>query len=156
LLTRYLRQLKIDATPYPVRPKTKGDAEPGTPVGYTGAVVRVQVDDVEQWIDPSCTVCAIGEVAPDLWGGQVLSVDLDRLPEAPAGSHEVETDEDGKRVRVVLSGPEAVAIRQWLASMPLDVRSTQLAERFGGPGARLESLDGLTTQGAEIQLVIGR
>ena len=45
ITARYLRQIRLDALPVPVRPPHLAPAEPGMPAGYVHAVVRVLRSD---------------------------------------------------------------------------------------------------------------
>jgi len=81
LLSRYLGQVKLNATAFPVRPTASGVAVTGAPEGYTHAVVHVEAGEHSFWLDPSCRSCAAGEITPGLWGGQVFSTRRDRMPE---------------------------------------------------------------------------
>ena len=151
VLTRYLQQLKIPANAYPVRPALMG-ATVDAPLGYVGAVVRAETSEGAVWLDPSCAVCAVGELSPSLWGGQVFDVDLTQLPPAPEGS--LETNHDDDTLRVTLSGLPALEIRRYLAQFPVAARSKKVAEQYGGLGARLVKHEGLTELGAPISLEI--
>ncbi|MAY81757.1 MAG: hypothetical protein CL930_13385 [Deltaproteobacteria bacterium] len=150
LLVRYLQQLRLEATAYPVRPQSSGLAEAGAPVGYTGAVVRVGSGADAIWMDPSCAVCAVGEISPELWGGQVLAHDLDQLPSRPESERSIQTI-DGKTT-VKLSGVYAVELRQWLAAFPVQQRQQAIMKRYAGHDFELTGIDGLTQLGAPIRL----
>jgi hypothetical protein len=150
LLVRYLQQLRIAATAYPVRPQSVGLAEAGAPVGYTGAVVRVGTGEEAIWLDPSCAVCAVGEISPELWGGQVLARDLRELPPRPESIRSIQTI-DGKTT-VELSGVYGVELRRWLAVFPVQKRQQAIVERYGGEGADLVEIQGLADLGTPIRL----
>jgi hypothetical protein len=152
LLTRYLQQLHIPATPYPVRPQSAGLAKSGAPVGYTGAVVRAGTADSPVWLDPSCAVCGVGEITPSLWGGQVLAHDLQRLPAHPESVRTVHTDNG--RTTVELSGIYAVELRQWLADFPVSDREQAITSQFGGQDTALVEIDGLASLGMPIRFVV--
>ena len=152
LLARYLQQLRIDATPYPVRPQSLGLAESGAPVGYSGAVVRVRDGENSIWLDPSCSVCAVGEISPALWGGQVLADDLDALPARPESVRSIQTM-DGQTT-VELSGVYGVELRQWLAEFPVRDRKLAMIERYGEKGAELIGVTGLNDLGAPIRFTL--
>ena len=83
LLSRYLGQMKLNATALPVRPVARGRAVSGAPEGYTHAVVEVETGGEHFWLDPSCRACEAGEITPGLWGGQVFSTVRERMPDAP-------------------------------------------------------------------------
>jgi hypothetical protein len=151
-LTRYLQQLKIPAEAYPVRPALLGSAVVGVPLGYVGAVVRAETEQGAVWLDPSCSVCAVGEISPSMWGGQVFDLDLTQLPPAPKGT--LETNHEDDTLRVKLSGPPALELRRWLTQFPVADRGLKVAEKFGGVGARLVGHEGLTEFGEPITIEI--
>ena len=152
LLTRYLGQLKVPATAYPVRPQAFGRAVDGAPDGYGDAVVRAGSGDEAVWIDPSCRVCAVGEIDPALWGGQVFSLDLNALPDDRGGS--VRTQLEEGRLRVELLGAAALRLRIWLLPIPASDRGRLAAELFGGPGASLVEHTGFSDLGGPIRLLV--
>lgn len=154
ILTRYLEQLGFLAKALPVRPKAKGTAVGGAPLGFTGAVVYAEKAGRGVWLDPSCRVCGVGEVDPVLWGGQVFDEVIKVLPEAPHSAHTQVLD-DGGLLRVSLTGTAALRLRQSIMAMPLrNPRGPRIAELFGGQGARLKSIEGLSDFGAPIHAVI--
>jgi len=152
LLTRYLGQLKIPATAYPVRPYADGAAVDGAPDGYVDAVVRAGVGDEAVWIDPSCRVCAVGEIDAGLWGGQVFEVCLKHLPVGVRGQISSRV-EDGK-LRVELNGSAALRLRIWLLPVASSDRGALAAELFAGPGASLVEHEGFSDLGEPIRLLI--
>jgi hypothetical protein len=152
LLTRYLGQLKIPATAYPVRPSSAGVVLDGTPDGYVDAVVQAGTGENAIWIDPSCRVCAVGEIDPDLWQGQVFSPHLTALPKGHGGEV-ISRMVDGQLV-VDIRGDAAVRLRIWLMPLPPSQRGSLAAEMFGGPGATLEEHRGFPDLGEPIRLVI--
>jgi|GEM_PF-2294232 len=154
LLTRYLRQLKIDALPVPVRPLSDGRIEPAVPDGYAAATVRIRIDGEERWVDPSCGVCAVGEVRPGLWGGQALSAEISALPEQAEARWE-QSHTDGAEVRnytLVLTAPWSVSLRQHLARAAVEQRPAAILGWVGIDGARLVSHDRIGELGSPIQL----
>ena len=154
ILTRYLEQLGFTAKALPVRPKAKGAAVGGAPLGFVGAVVYAEKDGRSVWLDPSCRVCGVGEVSPALWGGQVFDEFIKALPEAPQFDHTQVLDGDGM-LRVSLTGTAALRLRQTIMGMAMDApREKLIAELFGGQGARLTSIDGLSDFGSPIHVVI--
>jgi hypothetical protein len=157
LLTRYLRQLKIDALPVPVRPVSSGRVEAAVPLGYTQAVVRVELDDRVAWVDPACAVCAVGELRPGLWGGQALSVGLHSLPVSLVSSGwELQAEQrTGRTVYTLdLSAPWSTRLRLHLSRLPLAERRAGVLEWLGGVGT-LSSHAGLSELGQPIRLMLG-
>jgi len=154
LLTRYLRQLKIDALPVPVRPVSAGHIEPAVPIGYTAALVRVRLEGNERWIDPACAVCAVGEIRPGLWGGQALSVGLESVPEMP-GTHtwEILGSPDGasRRYTLQMTAPWSTSLRRHLARVPVSDRTGAVLEWAGLAGV-LQSHQGLSDLGGPVTL----
>jgi hypothetical protein len=153
LLVRYLGQLKIPAQPIPVRPRAAGFIEPAVPVGYDQAVVRVDIDGERLWLDPACPVCAVGELRPELWGGQVLAAGMDRLPDPPVAERTRATDLRGTpRTTLELAGAEALRLRLALADVPLSDRAAAVPQLLGMDGAELIAHEGITERGAPIRL----
>ena len=153
LLTRYLRQLKVEAVPVPVRPRSAGAGDPASPEGHTAAVVRVEQAGAVRWVAPACVLCAVDELPSDLHEAPALSAVLDRLPPASLGGVHVEALEDGGS-RVTLDGAAARALRETLlASRPAD-RIAAVPAWVGAPGAALVSHAGLAAPGAPVVLVL--
>ena len=152
VLARYLQQLKIPARAYPVRPAVLESVVEGAPLGYSGAVVRVDTKDGSVWLDPSCAACAVGEITPSLWGGVLFDEVSTRLPDPPKG--EVVVQQHGPTLEVFLNGIQALEVRRWLTQFPVEERPHHLARRFGGEGATLVSHDGLVALGRPIKLQI--
>jgi hypothetical protein len=156
LLTRYLRQVRVDAVPMMVRARRHGPADPLDPWSYAdGAVVRVREGERELWIDPSCPQCAVGEIGPELWGGDVLHESLTTLPAAPRSTRERHytfgPDGEGS-LRATFTGPAAVRLRLALADVRLRDRPAWLATHFGG--TTLTSIDGIEP-GGSLTLEVG-
>ena len=152
LLTRYLGQLKIAAIAYPVRPSSSGQVLDGVPDGYVDAVVQAGTGEDAIWIDPSCRVCAVDEIDPDLWEGQVFSPHRTALPKGDGGEV-VSRMVDGRLV-VNIRGDAAVRLRIWLMPLLPSQRGPFAAEMFAGPGATLEEHQGFPDLGEPIRLVI--
>lgn len=152
LLTRYLRQLKIDAVPMPVRPRSAGAGDPASPEGHTAAVVRVQRDGRTHWIAPACVLCAVDELPSSLHEASVLSVELSRLPAASPGTVEVLALEDGG-TRVTLDGAAARWLRESLLVRRPEARLAAIPDLLGAPGRTLLSHAGLAEPGARVGLV---
>jgi len=148
LLTRYLRQLKLDALPVPVRPTPMGDGDGATPTGFTAAAVRLERDGVVSWSDPACPVCVRGELPPTSWGGQALAAGIDRLPPAPVAHIAITQTDDG--VQVTLDPPAALALRLALLDAAPTDRPARVTALFGG--LALSSQEGLGTPGAPVTL----
>lgn len=152
LLTRYLGQVKVPATAYPVRPRAAGFAVNGAPDGYVDAVVRVGVGDEAVWVDPSCRVCAVGEIDPGLWGGQVFAPDLKQLPDGVQGQISSRLVEG--KLWVELNGVAALRLRIWLLPVDSSERGALIAELFAGPGSTLVEHEGFSDLGQPIRIVV--
>ncbi len=151
VLTRYLRQLKLDAVPLPVRPASMGEPMPAATEGWPGAVVSVDLPGGDTvWVDPSCPTCAVGQLLPSLDAAWVLSPGLDRLPALPLSRWE--RFREGDELIVEVEGPLAVALRREVLGWPAAERAARLAERFGGPGATLAEHEGVTEPADRIRL----
>ena len=145
LLTRYLRQ-PADATPVPVRPgRAEGDGV--TPTGFTAAVVVLTVDGERTWIDPTCRLCAPGELPPELWDAPALAEGVARTPAAPMGR--IDLALDGGALQVALDPAAALAVRRMLLAHPPSERGAALGAAFAG-GAALRAR-GLATPGAPVR-----
>lgn len=162
LTARYLRQLRLDAVPIPVRLPHVAAADPGMPAGFDHAVVRVRLeadgDTAAQtlWLDPACAVCAPGELRPTLWGGDALDATSSRLPDAPEGSavERIVSGRDGmEAVSIERTGTAALALRLELLQLPADARIAAIEARYGGV---LERHEGLGERGAPIRLELSR
>jgi hypothetical protein len=151
LLARYLRQLRVAARPMPVRAPRSGAGDPWSPVAFDdGAVVRVAMADAVVWLDPSCAVCAPGEIDPSLWGGRVLDEELTALPDSPGGTVTWRLELEGEG-SVRFTGTEATRLRQDLARVAIDARPAFLLARLGA--AELGDVLGLDP-GSEIAIEI--
>ncbi len=144
---RYLRQLRLEAIPVPVRLPTGGPSDAAMPAGFDHAVVWLQLPGVEAlWLDPACPVCAVGELRPTLWGAEALSERWDRLPDAPPAAlvETVSVSATGEeRVETTVSGAAAVALRLFLLDFPTDGRKDALAQLLGGEVVSLADLGAL-------------
>ena len=150
ILSRYLQQLKISAEAFPVRPALLGPVLAGAPLGYSGAVVRVNTEAGVVWLDPSCAVCGVGEINPTLWGGALFGAESSQLPQDPSG--DISVQHEGRTMQITLVGTPALELRRWLTQHPVAKRSEAIAKRFGGDGAVLVSHEGLVELGAPITL----
>jgi hypothetical protein len=153
ILSRYLEQLGFDARPLPVRPRAMGVAAAGAPIGYTGAVVRVQKGGERVWLDPSCRACGLDEIAPEFWGGAVFDDQIEFVPSVPKST--VGQQLNGDVLHVHLSGPAAVTFRHFVMELPRsDPLGPKIAALFGGPGAHLRSAEGINELGTPVELTI--
>jgi hypothetical protein len=158
LLTRYLRQLKVEAEPLPIRPATRGLLDPASPVGFTEAVVRIPSEGGDVYIDPSCGMCAVGEIRPELWGGAVLHAELEILPPGPTPRRQrtatLRPGPDGVvgEISELREGPLAVATRQAMLSLPQAARRDALEAGSGLSGATLAERTGLAERGGSLTL----
>ncbi|RME29341.1 MAG: hypothetical protein D6798_00260, partial [Deltaproteobacteria bacterium] len=151
VLTRYLRQLKLEATPLPARPARWGAPLPGAVEGWPAAVVAVDLPGGSTtWIDPACPTCAVGQLLPELDAAWVLSPGLDRLPPLPASGWT--RSRVGDEVTVVIDGPLAVSLRRRVLGWPPEQRAERLAATFGGRGATLVEHQGITAAADAIRL----
>lgn len=152
LLTRYLRQLGIDALPAPVRPVEAGPGDPAMPSGWTEAAVLLRESGT--WIAPTCAMCAAGELPPAFDGAMVLAEGIDRLPAATPGSRtrtaRVAMGDRLATVEVELRGADALALRTRLLALPPRDRLASIA-----PGAEVLGHEGLSTPGASVHLRLG-
>jgi len=158
ITARYLRQLRLDAVPMPVRVQGHSKHDPALPGGFDHAVVRLRLPEVDgdTWLDPACPVCDLGELRPELWGGQVLDTTLMTLPEAPGGQliEAVQTAEDGaETVTFTFSGDAALSLRRWLLRWPTTERGAALAELLDG---EVTDHKGLGQPGADVVVVVER
>ncbi len=154
LLTRYLGQLKIAAMPIPVRPRPMGQIEEAVPHGYVEAVVRVDTEDGPVWIDPACSVCGVGQMRPELWGGQALAVGMDQIPAAQRARRVQSIDLRGDKatVSIELGGAQALRLRMALASVPIERRAATVPRLVGFEGATLDEHTGISDRGSDIEL----
>lgn len=152
ILRVYALQAQIPATWVLVRPADRGAGDAICPVGYDDALLRVVWDDQVRWIDPGCPSCGPYEIRPNLLGADALGPDAVKTPDPVAGSVAVRIDADQATVR--LDGPEALALRMVLEGAPKSDRERLIAERYGGSGAKLVSIDGLADAGTPITVVI--
>ena len=162
ITARYLRQLKLDAVPVPVRPTGVVPADGGMPTGFDHAVVQVQIagdnPSVPEtlWLDPACAVCAPGELRPFLWGADALAAPLSSLPSAPAGEQieVVEVTAGGtETVEVQLRGTAALQLRLELLAIPASERVAALDARFRG---HVTHHEGLADPGSPIRIQLTR
>ncbi|MEC7949198.1 MAG: hypothetical protein VX265_16635 [Myxococcota bacterium] len=152
LLTRYLRQLGLDAVPVPVRPRQAGAGDPESPVGYTAAAVRVGEGDPARWVVPACVLCAVGEVPAELHEAAALGDAITRMPAASRGRVDVRQGNDGTAT-VVLEGAAARWLRGVLLTKPPAQRLASLPAAVGAEGSTLLSHDGLAVPGETVTLV---
>lgn len=161
LLSRLLRQAKLAATPVPVRPAAAGALPDRIPVGYTDAVVFLAQDHAPaqgggwgsgRFLAPTCPVCAVGELPPALWGGQVLTEGQSQLPVPRAVA--ITASARGERLVLELDPPAALALRLALLAYPADERGRALPGLVGAPERSLVEQTGLETHGAPATLVL--
>jgi hypothetical protein len=95
ILARYLGQIGLTATAFPVRPTERGEGLMGAPEGYTGAVVRA-IDGAETvWVDPSCRACTIGQLSPSLAGGAIFGGGVAGVRSVPQVGKALRLDDEG-------------------------------------------------------------
>ena len=133
-----------------VRPATSPTGGNVSPAGYTDMLVRITLDGETRWIDPSCGTCASFEVRTDLLGAQALSASVDTTP-PPQEGHWTTVMSD-EWVRWELDGPAALALRQWLQTVPEDQQWPALAARMAGEGAELVEAEGVSDPGEPIRV----
>lgn len=154
ILWLYGRQAGLRTDWALVRPAHLGPIDLAVPSGFSGALVRIDGGDEVRFIDAGCLVCAPFEVRPWLEGGTVLSpAGLDTPPPQPGVSELVVGDEE---VSWHVEGPPALLLRLWLEPVPASERGRALAERIGGPGARLLASEGIAEAGAPIDVRVLR
>lgn len=151
-LVRWGNQLDFRADWALAYPRTGPATGPiDSPSGYTHPLVRLQLGDEVRWLDPSCEVCAPFELPLALQGARLLSpAETETPPPVPA---RLSVTHGPDTVTWEATGAAALSVREWLAAVPRDVRSAQLAARMAGPGARLRESEGLADPGAPIRLV---
>ena len=151
LLTRRLRQLRLEAEPLLLRPGPARD--PASPFGWEAAVVVVQRPEGPLVLDPSCAACAPGELHPRMWGATPLGAPgpLPSLALAP-GRMELRVEGVGaaRMVEVTLEGPAAVLLRERLGAVPPSARQATLELAVGG--LKLRAHEGIDRRGAPILL----
>jgi hypothetical protein len=148
-LWMYARQLQLDADWALVRPAPAGPGSSSVPTGIAAALVRVKIGAESRWIDPACEVCGPFELPPELEGAAAFGPGIHETPPPTPGRFGVRVRPD--EVAWQLEGPPALQLRQWLASWPEDQRTERLAERIGGPGAALLSVEGIEQAGEPIR-----
>ena len=151
LLARYLRQLKIDAVPMPVRPRSAGPGDPASPEGYRAAVVRVVEEGRVRWVVPACVLCGLDEIPADLHEAPVLSAEATVLPASSPGAVHVEERPDGGS-RVTLEGAAARQLRDSLLSLRPAHRLAAVPGLVGAPSASLVRHEGLADAGGTVLL----
>lgn len=151
LLARYLRQLKIDAVPMPVRPRSAGPGDPASPDGYRAAVVRVVEEGRVRWVVPACVLCGLDEIPADLHEAPVLSAEATVLPVSSPGAVYV-VDGPGGGSRVTLEGAAARQLRERLLSLRPADRLAAVPGLVGAPSASLVRHEGLADAGGTVLL----
>lgn len=154
VLRLYALQSQIPAIWTLVRPADRGLGDPIGPQGYDEALLRVLWNDEVRWIDPGCPSCGPYEIRPNLLGAAALGPDATRTPDPVPGAVAVRID--GDQATFHLDGPDALALRIALEGAPKADRERLIAERYGGTGATLVSIDGLGDAGASITVVVAR
>ena len=159
LVTRYLRQLKLDALPVPLRPASEGTLVERVPSGFSEAVVWLRRAEGDLFLDPSCLQCAPGELRPALWGAQSWEPALAAMPMPPEGAEtrlgHLRLQADGSlagTLEVALRGPPALALREAVANLPPTERGPFVATTLGGTGAHLTAQEGVGGRGAPIKV----
>lgn len=154
LLARYLRQLKLDATPVPVRGPDEAGWDPAMPVGYTAALVRVvDGEGGVRWLQPGCPDCALDRPRAQLGGAVALAEGLERLPPGHPARQELVLDAATGRAALQLQGAPARMLRtSLLASEPAE-RASALKARLGGD--RLLSHGGLRAPHQDVTVEVG-
>jgi hypothetical protein len=154
LLARYLRQLKLDATPVPVRGPDEAGWDPAMPVGYTAAVVRVEDADGEvRWLQPGCPDCALDRPRAQLGGALALAAGIERLPPAHPARQELVLDATTGQARLTLDGAPARQLRTSLLELEPGERAGVLKAALGGD--RLLAHDGLRAPHQQVTVEVG-
>ena len=128
--------------------------DPSTLDGYDEALVVVEVDGADLWIDPSCAACAEGEVPTRLLDRPALGA-REHVPPAPGTLvRTLSLTGDVFSATVRASGAAALWIREIALAAGPSAAPTALAEALGLPGGRVVAAEGLPTKGSPIQLEI--
>ena len=141
-----------------------------TLTGFDTALVTVRMDGEVRWIDPGCTVCAVGEL-PTRWAGHpavgidVTSAGDDPRPNAGLAPYTTEVPVAAGRltrsmalvgdrfhVRFHAVGAAALWLREALVGVDPALRPQRLADVLGMPDATLVSATGLPDAGAPVTL----
>lgn len=166
---RLLRGLGHEAVPAPVRPAVAGPLGGPAPMGFSEAVVRIAHAGEVLWWDPSCAVCAPGEVGPALGGGQPLARPWDGrdagpdalappLADAPRPHHARAATlrwAEGRWVgdaTVQLNAAAARELRAAVAAVPASGRASAIAAALGFPGAQVVRVRGFGQAGAAMEV----
>ncbi len=164
LLARYLGQLKLDATPIPVRTAAasrggatgEGAWDLAMPIAYDDAVVMlVGSDGNARWLSPGCADCGTRAPPAGLGGGTALSASLLRLPSSePSEAHmSVAWGPEGDGTATLrLVGDPARALRRQLLDLDAGERGPWLAQHL--QGTQLVSHVGLREPGQPVELVV--
>ncbi|MEZ4236068.1 MAG: hypothetical protein R3F59_07885 [Myxococcota bacterium] len=150
----YAVQLRLDATWALVRPAPDGPGSDAVPTGIGAALVRIGQGGDARWIDPACSVCGPFELPPELEGAVAWGPRVSHTPPPTEGRAEVRVADD--TVTWTLQGPPALLLRRWLRDVPASERTSRLAARVGGAGARLVSAEGLDEAGAPVTVTASR
>lgn len=140
---------------FPARVVITGhDPDPVTWTGLEVVLVLTEIDGAPLWLDPSCAVCAPGQVSTRWMGQWAVGADHE-VPRAP-GELVRSTRVEGERVTVRFRAEKAAArwIREALVDTDASNRDARLATLLGMRGARVLSAEGLDADAGEIQVVL--
>lgn len=158
---------------------TGAEADPVTLTGFDHVLLNVALEGASVWIDPSCAVCAPGEIGTAFLGKPAIGLDL-----GPVGAEAAETAKaaaapwsvlpadatvprqsgrlersltlagDRFRARFSATGAAALWLRERLVGTEPAVRAFRVASALGMPDAALVEATGFEEAGAPVTVVL--
>ncbi|MDP2308868.1 MAG: hypothetical protein Q8P18_22795 [Pseudomonadota bacterium] len=125
-------------------------ADPSSLTGFDTLLLTLELEGRTLWVDPSCDVCASGEVGTR-WLGKPAVGAATAVPTAPGQlSRTLSLIGDQFHASFTASGAAALWVRERIAGVEPALRSERIAAALGMPGATLVSSTGFAEAGAPL------
>jgi hypothetical protein len=149
ILHRFLGQEKFKDAAWAL---TGEHADPVSLTGFDTVLVNATVDGARVWVDPTCTVCAPGEIGTR-WLGRPAIGAVAEIPTAPGRlDRALSLDGDHFRATFQATGAAALWLRERIAGVEPAVRPARIAAVLGFPGGTLANATGFEVAGGPITL----
>lgn len=133
---------------------TGEQADPTSLTGFDTMLLTLELEGKTLWIDPSCEVCATGEIGTR-WLGKpaVGSGALTQIPTAPGRlTRTLSLSGEEFAASFTATGAAALWLRERIAGVEPGARADRLGAALGMPGATLLATTGFSEAGAPLTL----
>jgi len=137
---------------------TGAEADPVSLTGYDTMLVVARVGEDDVWVDPSCTVCAPGEVGTRWLGRPALGAIPGGGESVPRATglltRALTLKGDAFQAHFTATGAAALWLRERIVGVEPALRAGRLGDALGMPGAALVASAGLGDAGAAVTVTL--